>query len=781
MNMRYRLFHFALLALALTSCAESSSQQPGNEPDKGTNSSFNKVFSAYCQDGGGTKTTLKEDNSVAFQSGDAISIFDVSIGETVDECTCTNVRFNMSGSPENDGSATFAGTLQNEMSSYIAIYPYQEGANLEVIGVQGRPTKYNLHAIIPAVQTATAGTFDPSANVSIAKSVRSGDRDVLRMMNICALVKFKVPEGESYTKVAFVANNGEPLAGSYLVSTAISATDSPSYTYTGVSDNESSSVTLTGGIESGKWYYIAVSPVTLDNGFSIRLYDTDTHYSTKGVSKKVELKRSVILNLGEVSGDWLGNGTFSDPYLISSYQQLKLLAKRFSTAELAETWAGKYYRQTRDIDCQGEYIHIGGLDENEVNRAVDVFFVGNYDGDSHKITNFRLKGQDHAYGATQYYGLFSQVKNSSFYNIYLEPASIFENPTRTSWVSTQTYFIGPLIASALSDDNEQGIIVENCHVSADSRFAMLPSANITNFGGLVGYCSEKLEMTDCTNDMDLLFYNDRGQINGGGLVGILSAPLSVFDYNIISKISNCRNTGNIEVQDVGGSGQSVASGVVAMVLETSRALTIRISNCVNNGNVSASTEGGNSYAAGIVAFQDCDGDLSNDPYIYNCLNTGNINATGGDGSLSGKTGTFAGGICGFVYDNDTQLALCANTGNISISGDNQVGAITGSYGACIWCYWLNAQSHTSGASPALPCTVDGTSSNCYFYPTLGADTMNNRRTGSDGNGGTDIVLSESNTQWAQLQWEIAPAWTGKSFYGGSSNTLDIEVVRTPEF
>lgn len=778
--MHYRLLTAALLVFSLAECTEKVIGGSDNGQNSQIDGVFNKTFTASCQDGvNATRTALGEGNSVLFQSGDAVSVFDVSLGESPEECSSRNVKFTMAGDPEEDGTATFTGSLENEMASYMAVYPYQQGASLEVGFIQGNPFKYSVYASIPSVQTATPGTFDPAANVSIAQSVKTEDGDILYFKNICALIKFSIADGESYSKIVFRSNAGEFLAGTSLVSTSISA--SGEFTFSGIMDDGYDSVSLTGDFTGGHWYYIAVNPADLANGFSIDLYDTETHHSTKSHSGNVKLKRSGILNIGELSGDWLGSGTGTDPYRIYSYAQLQLLAKRFSTVSQAENRAGKYYLQMADIDCKGEYIRIGGLDEDNVNSAVDVFFEGNYDGNGKKISNFKLKAQDTIYGAPQYYGLFGQAKNSSFSNIWLEPASIFENP-KSERCSTYNAYIGTLIAAAASDSKDgQGIVITNCHVSSSKEFAYTPAAVITVFGGLVGYCCDKFEMAECSNDMDLFFYNDRGEVNGAGLVGVLSAPLTILDYDVISMIDRCRNTGDIRVVDAGGSTQSTAAGLVGMTFDTpSQDLTLRMSNCVNNGNISASTDGGYSYAAGAIAVQDSDGsyDLSGgiDPYLYNCLNTGNINAAGGNGSLASKTGTFAGGICGYVYDDDTEFALCVNTGTITISGDDQTGAISASNGSCQWCYWLNAKSHTEqGASPSLPCTKDGSATNCYYYKSLGQDSLNNRRTGSDGKGGTDIVLDENNTQWVHVQWLNASPWTGSATYGGSGNNLDINL------
>ena len=774
--MKSKLILAALSAVCLVACTEKMDEEtPGEDNGVEAPKAYAKTFSAVFSDGdNSTKTILSADNKVLFQSGDAISVFDVSVGEDTYSSTAKNVKFDMDGEPASDGSASFTGSLENEMDSYMTVYPYQESSHLEVKFLNGQPIKYEVYADIPAIQAATPGSFDPAANVSVAKSQKTENGDALYFKNLCSLIKFSIPEGESYAKIVFRANNSELLAGTSVVSSSIGETG---FIFSGILNDGAASVALTGEIDGGNWYYIAVNPADLDKGFSIDMYDTADHMlCTKSSSKKVNLKRSVILNLGEISGDWLGEGTAVNPYRISSLPHLKKLAKAFSTEDSAKEWKGKYFYQTEDIDCNGEYIHIGGIDER-FSSPKDVFFEGHYDGNYHKISNFKLKGQDDIYGATQYYGLFAQVTNSSFSNMILDPASIYEDPENTDYVSSY-YYIGTLIANAGGGD---GVEISNCHVSTEKEIVFRPASVSTVFGGLVGYCCEKIEMYSCSNDMDITAENDRGQINGAGLIGVVSAPLNIYDDDVISVIDRCRNTGDIIVENYKGASQSTAGGIVAMTFDTpTQDLTLRISNCVNNGNIHASSDDGYSYAGGIVAFQDSDGDWSLytgslDPYIYNSLNTGDIYAKGGDGSMTSKTGTFAGGIAGYIYDDDTQFALCVNTGAIRISGDDNIGAISASNGSCLWCYWLNEKSHTEGVTPALPCIKDKDDSAdyCYFYKTLSESTMNNRRTGSDGKGGTDIVLDKNNTDWEHFQWAAAGVWTGSATYGATGNTLDI--------
>lgn len=92
-------------------------------------------------------------------------------------------------------------------------------------------------------------------------------------------------------------------------------------------------------------------------------------------------------------------------------------------------------------------------------------------------------------------------------------------------------------------------------------------------------------------------------------------------------------------------------------------------------------------------------------------------------------------------------------------------------GTLHWCWWLEKDKE----NPVFKCSLSGSITNCYCYPTLNADTPNNRRTGSDGNGGKEEVLTTNNTQWTPAQWRSnTVAWTGGSKYGQVNNTLDLD-------
>ncbi len=273
--------------LTISAAAENPAGTPAKPAAiKDANNSTN----AAAADGA-TKTVLQEDLSVSFTSSDKIAVFS--------ENGLAN-PFDISKLYE-DGSADFTGSVDYQADSYIAMYPYQTGSSALI-------STGEVLVKIPAVQTAVAGSFDPAAAISIGRTVNTnGNIHSLELKNVCALLKFSVPVGESYSVAQLISADEVYMTGEMV----FFANENPTLTY--IRDYESVDVQLRGTIEGGNWYYIAVSPVTFNHGFALHLYEKESdvesgNYATvKGTTAEVQLKRSEILNLG-IIGDEAGAG-----------------------------------------------------------------------------------------------------------------------------------------------------------------------------------------------------------------------------------------------------------------------------------------------------------------------------------------------------------------------------------------------------------------------------------------------------------------------------------------
>ena len=155
-------------------------------------------------------------------------------------------------------------------------------------GVQRNESNQFEDVVLPAVQTATAGSADPKAMLMIAKSE---DASTLKFKNVCAFVK--VTPTFDCTSIVLCSNGMEDLAGTMTVDYN---EGTPTTTVTA---NNTYKVTLSGTIEANSTYYIAVRPETLTKGFTIIFYTADGKYK-KSTKKPLSFTRSEVLNLGEL-------------------------------------------------------------------------------------------------------------------------------------------------------------------------------------------------------------------------------------------------------------------------------------------------------------------------------------------------------------------------------------------------------------------------------------------------------------------------------------------------
>lgn len=156
------------------------------------------------------------------------------------------------------------------------------------------------NVVIPAEQTATAGSADPKAMLMMAKST---DANTLQFKNICAYVKV-TPKFDCIA-ICLRSKGTQNLVGTVTVDYN---NGEPSTT---VSANGSNEVFLTGTITADNAYYIAVRPESLSSGFTIEfLSSSDKRYYARSSGNDPGLVRSKVKSLGEftISGTWDYNG-----------------------------------------------------------------------------------------------------------------------------------------------------------------------------------------------------------------------------------------------------------------------------------------------------------------------------------------------------------------------------------------------------------------------------------------------------------------------------------------
>ena len=230
------------------------------------------TFTATQESNAETRSALNGSNGVDWQAGDEISVFD----GTGAGC---NHQFSLTG----DASlGKFSGIASSEATSFTAVYPYTDGAQLESDGIVSGIT-------LPAEQTATPNSFDPKAALMMAYTE---DKSQLKFKNVVSLVKVTT----DFDCKSIVLTAKENIAGTGKLTYNSGA---PSINFT---SNISQTITLKPASEDGViaagTYYIAVCPQTL-SVFSISFINSaDTKAYTRKSTKNNIFNRSKIKDLG---------------------------------------------------------------------------------------------------------------------------------------------------------------------------------------------------------------------------------------------------------------------------------------------------------------------------------------------------------------------------------------------------------------------------------------------------------------------------------------------------
>lgn len=218
------------------------------------------VFTAGVE----SKTAISGSN-IEWQSGDQITLWNGSQKAAY-------------STTDSGASATFttADTFA-AANSYTALYPADADATFGASSVS---------TTLPAVQTATAGNFDPAANIGVAVSTTN----TLSFYNAAAYLKFTVPAGMTdLASVSFKGNNSEKVAGACSVNTSTYA-----LTATG-----SETATLSGTFAEGETYYLAVAPQAYSTGYTVTITRTSGTFEMVS-SKDVTIARSSARNIGDL-------------------------------------------------------------------------------------------------------------------------------------------------------------------------------------------------------------------------------------------------------------------------------------------------------------------------------------------------------------------------------------------------------------------------------------------------------------------------------------------------
>ena len=203
-----------------------------------------------------------------------------------------------------------------------------------------------------------------------------------------------------------------------------------------------------------------------------------------------------------------GSGTETDPYQISTAEQLKLFRDIVNGAGGQTQNRGAYAVLTADIDLNNEPWTPIGPDR-------DSAYTGTFDGQGHTVKNLRVTVNVQSGRA----GLFGCVKDGTIRKLTVAGS--------VSCTANQGWCGG--IAGYAMDET-----IENC-ASLCTVSCTGIDARVGGIVGLVDYKSRTLIIRDCYNIGKITGRSDNGSGDAGGICG----------FYMNGKISNCYNVGEI--------------------------------------------------------------------------------------------------------------------------------------------------------------------------------------------------------------------------------------------
>lgn len=275
-----KLFAAAFMATAaLVSCQEDQFAEQRNDEN---------YYASVETFGTGTRTTLGEDRSVVWSSGDRIAIFEGS-----DKGNAYQVQNASVGS--SSGEFSPVGNLSTEgtgaaIEGTVAVYPFSEDLSIEPDGDKGFIIK---GVNFPAEQTYTAGSFSDGAFPMAA--VCEQGRKNLSFKNIGGVLRLSLKGDYAVSSITVRGNSGEPVSGPATVT--IGPDGIPSVT---MAEDASRSVTLVCApavqldAENAKEFHISIPVTDFETGFTVTVTDSEGNTYRKQTTLANPVMRSTI-------------------------------------------------------------------------------------------------------------------------------------------------------------------------------------------------------------------------------------------------------------------------------------------------------------------------------------------------------------------------------------------------------------------------------------------------------------------------------------------------------
>ncbi len=284
-----------------------------------------------------------------------------------------------------------------------------------------------------------------------------------------------------------------------------------------------------------------------------------------------------------------GTGTEADPYLISSFANLKSLA---TSCNGNTTYVDNYFKLTADITISGtdlsSWTPIGC--DTTGNNTDNRYFSGIFDGDDHTITYQGAVNRSIG-GKTIYWGLlFGYVKGNATSTVAATNGIVKNinivlvgNETTTPDEFQMTFTGGALLIGGIVGRSNAGV-VDNCNLSGSAMSVTFSSGNDNYVGGIVASASY---VNSCK------FYADFKAEGGVYCCGAICGNASTY----MSTIQNCEVISKVNISKTDSGSDCLGIGVIGGFVEED------ILNCYVKikENSSISATGFNYARCGLIA------------------------------------------------------------------------------------------------------------------------------------------------------------------------------------
>jgi lysophospholipase L1-like esterase len=590
-------------------------------------------------------TFLGQANTVLWGSDEQMQLAITSGGTSVFAASVPTSAY------DGQASAAFSFTINPVTASsylYQGIYP----ASVVAASENENPARYKV--VLPGVQNASAGAYDPAAYIMIAQPAdfdsksTSWTASFRRATALNCITLKNLPAGKSFNRIELIAPEGVYLSGGREMNLSTGASGD---IYAGGRSVEVKYATpLAGGADVAVWFTSWGADFTVGQTFSVAAYTSEKESFAKEIvvpdghpiSFEEGKLNTLMVDMDGITPSQSyfsgGLGTAESPWKIETVADLAEMADYVGSTEDAYMhFHSDYYRQTADIDyAGGTHNSIG----NSNATSPYSFFSGTYEGNGYKISNLVITNPQ----SKKAVGFFGYLDGTAHID-----GLLLENVT----LNSTTWNNGAIAGCVQSTSSA---LIENCHVTG----ATITGSDECN-GGLVGKLMAG-NIRHCSFQGSVTATNSAKQ-KCGGIVGYSSGTASdLEDCHLLpgSAISGAgervggivgeHTGGNILSCSVTGSGTTVSGGtrmvggIVGYV--TNNANYRRIENCTVNCKEIKATRG---IVGGII------GDIEAPATINLCtVSCDVINETNGsDSSDNGAVG----GIIGQIYDNGKTMVI----------------------------------------------------------------------------------------------------------------------------